>query len=89
MRWPGNGRWPSGRTDGEGDACYSKQVNVEPRHPLLPPPGMTEEEWDALRDARAEAEIAAGRGVPHEKVREWARRLGTPNETPMPREWRE
>jgi len=64
-------------------------VNVAPRHPLLPPPGMTEEEWDALRDAQADADIAAGRGIPHERVRAWARKLGTADETPMPREWLE
>jgi len=48
---------------------------------------MSEKEWDALRDAQADADVAAGRLVPHERVREWARRLGTPHETPMPREW--
>jgi len=50
---------------------------------------MTEEEWDALRDAQADADIAAGRGIPHERVRAWARKLGTADETPMPREWLE
>ncbi|MDF7775863.1 antitoxin [Sphingomonas sp. AOB5] len=48
---------------------------------------MSDEEWTAIRDARADADIAAGRGVPHELVAEWASRLGTPRETPMPREW--
>jgi hypothetical protein len=82
-------RWRSDRADEEARACYiAPAVNIEPRHPLLPPPGMTEDEWDALRDAQADADIAAGRGVPHEKVREWARKLGTPEEIPMPREWR-
>jgi predicted transcriptional regulator len=64
-------------------------MNAEPRHPLLPPEGMSEDEWDALADAEADADIAAGRLVPHEKVAEWARRLGTSEETPMPREWLE
>lgn len=64
-------------------------MNAEPRHPLLPPEGMTEDEWDALTDAEADADIAAGRVVPHELVVEWARRLGTPDATPMPREWLE
>jgi len=46
-------------------------MNTEPRHPLLPPEGMTEDEWDALADAEADADIAAGRLVPHELVSEW------------------
>ena len=87
MRWPGSGRWPSGRADGEGNACYSGQVNVEPRHPLLPPSGMTEEEWDVLRDARAEADVAAGRLIPHEEVMEWVAKWGASEETPIPPEW--
>jgi predicted transcriptional regulator len=49
---------------------------------------MTEEEWDALRDAQAEADIAAGRVIPHEKVMEWVAKWGTPEETPIPPEWR-
>ena len=53
---------------------------------------LSEEEWDDdLRAAVAEAEadFKAGRLVPHEKVMEWLARVGTPDETPMPREWRE
>ena len=64
-------------------------MNVEPRHPLLPPEGMSDEEWIALLDARADADLAAGRGIPHEKVMEWVSRWGTPEETPLPREWLE
>ncbi len=64
-------------------------MNAEPRHPLLPPEGMSEEEWEALRDAQADADFAAGRVVPHEKVREWLARWGTPAETPLPPEWLE
>jgi predicted transcriptional regulator len=62
-------------------------MNVQPRHPLLPPEGMSEAEWIAIRDAQADAEIAAGRGIPHEQMKAWARKLGTPDEKPMPREW--
>jgi len=62
-------------------------MNAEPRHPLLPPEGMSEDEWDAISDARADADIAAGRFVPHELVVEWLRKWGTPEETPIPPEW--
>lgn len=62
-------------------------MNVEPRHPLLPPPGMSEDEWDALRDAEADADIAAGRLIPHEQVMAWVAKWGTPEETPIPPEW--
>jgi len=57
-------------------------MNAEPRHPLLPPEGMSEDEWDAIADA----DIAAGRLVPHEKVAAWLKTWGTPQEAPMPRE---
>ncbi len=62
-------------------------MNAEPRHPLLPPEGMSEEEWDAIRDAQAMADIAAGRGVEHKLVAAWMRKWGTPEETPIPPEW--
>ncbi len=87
MRWRGSASWPSARADLQSHSCYAKRVNVEPRHPLLPPPGMTEDEWDALRDAQADADIAAGRLIPHEKVMEWVAKWGTPEETPIPPEW--
>lgn len=48
--------------------------------------GDTVAEQEAL--ARAEAEAAAGRGVPHSKVRAWLKTVGTPDETPMPGSWR-
>lgn len=44
-------------------------------------------EAQAARDARADADIAAGRGVDHEIVGAWLRKWGTPEETPAPREW--
>jgi len=62
-------------------------MNAEPRHPLLPPEGMSDDEWDAIRDAQADADIAAGRGVPHAEVVAWMRKWGTAEETPAPAEW--
>jgi predicted transcriptional regulator len=59
-------------------------MNAPKRHPL----DMTPEEV-AESDARAEAQIKAGRGVPHEKVVEWLKTWGTPDFKPMPREWLE
>lgn len=81
-------RGVAGLTRRRDDAMFPS-MNVEPKHPLLPPEGMTDEEFDALQDARAEADIAAGRLVPHAEVTAWARKLGTPDEAPMPREWLE
>ena len=43
---------------------------------------------DARRLAEAEADITAGRLVPHEKVREWLLSVGTTNESPAPYSWR-
>lgn len=44
---------------------------------------------DAAMIARARADVSAGRGVPHDKVAEWLRTVGTPEWKPMPREWYE
>ena len=44
-------------------------------------------EEDAAIDARAEADIAAGRVVEHTKVAEWLKTWGTPDERPAPPEW--
>jgi predicted transcriptional regulator len=33
------------------------------------------------------ADIAAGKGVPHEKVVAWLKTWGTPQEGPPPAEW--
>jgi predicted transcriptional regulator len=35
-------------------------------------------------DAAADAEVAAGRFIPHDKVVEWLESWGTPNELPCP-----
>ena len=39
---------------------------------------------EARLDAKAEAEIDAGRGVPHERVREWLSKLGKGEKLPPP-----
>lgn len=43
-----------------------------------------DEAVEAKADARAEAEIEAGQGVPHEQVRAWLRRLGQGENIPPP-----
>lgn len=42
---------------------------------------------EAAADARALADYAAGRVVPHAEVAAWLAKWGTPDETPMPPEW--
>jgi predicted transcriptional regulator len=44
-------------------------------------------EAEAAADAKALADIAAGKGVPHEKVVAWLKTWGTPQEGPPPTEW--
>lgn len=39
---------------------------------------------EAAADAAAEAEIEAGKGVPHERVREWLAKLGKGEKVPPP-----
>ena len=46
-------------------------------------------EAEAASVARARADVAAGRVVPHEQVAAWLKTWGTPDEKPMPREWLE
>jgi predicted transcriptional regulator len=43
-----------------------------------------DEALEALLDAAAEADYAAGRVVPHDKVVEWLKSWGTPDELPRP-----
>ena len=45
------------------------------------------EEAEAAADAEAEADIAAGRLIPHEEVAAWLKTWGTPDYRPMPRSW--
>jgi predicted transcriptional regulator len=44
-------------------------------------------EEEAASLARAEADIAAGRVVPHSEVVKWLQTWGTPEEGPPPAEW--
>ncbi len=44
-------------------------------------------EAEARREAEANADIAAGRVVPHAQVGKWLLTWGTPDETPMPEAW--
>jgi predicted transcriptional regulator len=47
-----------------------------------------EDEAELAADAAADADLEAGRVVPHERVREWLKSLGTPNQLPTPYSWR-
>jgi predicted transcriptional regulator len=41
-------------------------------------------EPDTEADAAADAEIDSGQFIPHDKVTEWLKSWGTPNELPCP-----
>lgn len=43
-----------------------------------------DEAAEAAADAAAEAEIEAGKGVPHERVREWLLKLAKGEKVPPP-----
>jgi len=43
-----------------------------------------DEESEAAADARAEADIIAGRVVSHEAMKAWLLSWGTPDELPLP-----
>ncbi len=47
-----------------------------------------DEEHERLADEQAEADIKAGRVVPHEKVVEWLKTWGTAERKPAPYSWR-
>ena len=47
-----------------------------------------DEEAERLADERAEADVAAGRLVPHEDVVKWLDSLGSDNRLPRPQPWR-
>ena len=56
-----------------------------------PEPSIFDEIDEAAEEralAEAEADVAAGRVVPHERVREWLASIGTPDESPPPFSWR-
>ncbi len=44
-----------------------------------------DEEEEERAIAEAEADVAAGRVVPHEEVVKWLKSWGTPNELPCPK----
>lgn len=44
-------------------------------------------EQEARALAEADADIAAGRVIPHEEVAAWLRTWGTPDAHPAPRHW--
>lgn len=46
-----------------------------------------DEEAEAASIARARADVAAGRVVPHAEVAKWLKTWGTPEEGPPPAEW--
>ena len=46
---------------------------------------IDEEEERAIAEAEAEADVAAGRVVPHEEVVKWLKSWGTPDELPCPK----
>ena len=46
-----------------------------------------DEAFDAARAAEAEADVAAGRVVPHAEVAAWLDTWGTPEEKPAPAHW--
>lgn len=46
-----------------------------------------EDDADALADAEADADLAAGRVVDHAEVAAWLAKWGTAAETPAPAEW--
>jgi predicted transcriptional regulator len=56
-------------------------ANAQTKSVFNLPPDAAEE---ARLDARADAEIDAGQGVPHERVREWLAKLAKGERTPVP-----
>lgn len=47
-----------------------------------------EDEAILAADAEADDDFEAGRTVPHERVGEWLKTLGTTHQTPPPYSWR-
>lgn len=72
-------------------AAEAEERRLDALIAALPPcPGLPSTPGEiAAADARAEADIAAGRVVPHEKVVRWMKTIGTPEYRPMPPEWLE
>lgn len=49
---------------------------------------IVDDEAERLAEEAANADVEAGRGVPHERVREWLKTVGTPDQKPTPYSWR-
>jgi len=47
-----------------------------------------DDEAERFAEAAADADVEAGRVVPHERVRDWLKTLGTPDQTSAPFSWR-
>ena len=78
------------RTPGNADGAWDDDALDAFLDALPPCPGLpTTEEEIAESLARARADVAAGRVVPHEEVAKWLATWGTEDEKPMPREWLE
>jgi predicted transcriptional regulator len=43
-----------------------------------------DDEAERLAEVAADADVEAGRVVPHARVREWLKTLGTPDQQPAP-----
>jgi hypothetical protein len=55
---------------------------------LMMPPAHPDDLPDDVAEALADADVEAGRVVPHALVREWLKTLGTPDQQPTPFSWR-
>lgn len=49
---------------------------------------IADDDAERRAEAAADADVEAGRVVPHERVREWLKTVGTPNQKPTPYSWR-
>ena len=89
-REPGIGRdKPDGSESDWNVADWGSDDALSAYLASLPPcPGIKFIDDDAEEEDReADLDRAAGRLVPHELVAAWIRKLGTPDEEPMPPEW--
>lgn len=74
-------------TDGDGrqEVFLIRSGMVEPEPTIF---DAIDDEADRLAEAVADADVEAGRVVPHARVREWLKTLGTPDQQPAPFSWR-
>ncbi len=54
---------------------------------LILPPAPLDDLPEDVVEALADADVEAGRVVPHNLVREWLKTLGTPYQQPTPFSW--